>query len=80
MAQGLTAGARHLSRRPPQVTGVVSDGHGKAHYVLSGSWDERMECAKVVQSSPGSPGLEGRQKTVYQTLPAKLLWKKYPLP
>ncbi|XP_060048790.1 oxysterol-binding protein 2 isoform X2 [Erinaceus europaeus] len=63
-----------------KVTGVVSDGHGKAHYVLSGSWDERMECAKVVQSSPGSPGLEGRQKTVYQTLPAKLLWKKYPLP
>ncbi|XP_032251024.1 oxysterol-binding protein 2 isoform X3 [Phoca vitulina] len=63
-----------------KVTGVVSDSHGKAHYVLSGSWDEQMECAKIVQSSPSSPGSDGKQKTVYQTLPAKLLWKKYPLP
>lgn len=64
----------------PQVTGVVSDSQGKAHYVLSGSWDEQMECAKIVQSSPSSPSLDGKQKTVYQTLPAKLMWKKYPLP
>ncbi|KAM8817085.1 oxysterol-binding protein 2 isoform 2-T2 [Rhynchonycteris naso] len=63
-----------------KVTGVVSDGQGKAHFVLSGSWDEQMECAKIVQSSPSSPSLDGKQKTVYQTLPAKLLWKKYPLP
>ncbi|XP_055002713.1 oxysterol-binding protein 2 isoform X2 [Sorex araneus] len=63
-----------------KVSGVVSDGHGKAHYVLSGSWDEQMECAKIVQSSASSTTVEGRQKTVYQTLPAKLLWKKYPLP
>ncbi|XP_039717684.1 oxysterol-binding protein 2 isoform X1 [Pteropus medius] len=63
-----------------KVTGVVSDGQGKAHYVLSGSWDEQIECAKIVQSSPSSPSLDGKQKTVYQTLPAKLLWKKYPLP
>ncbi|KAK2497367.1 hypothetical protein MC885_017609 [Smutsia gigantea] len=63
-----------------KVTGVVSDSQGKAHYVLSGSWDEQMECAKVVQSGPSSPSSDGRQKTVHQTLPAKLLWKKYPLP
>ncbi|KAM9621878.1 oxysterol-binding protein 2 isoform 2-T2 [Trichechus inunguis] len=63
-----------------KVTGVVSDSQGKAHYVLSGSWDEQMECAKVVHSSPSSPSSDGKQKTVYQTLPAKLLWKKYPLP
>ncbi|XP_058996092.1 oxysterol-binding protein 2 isoform X5 [Mustela lutreola] len=63
-----------------KVTGVVSDSQGKAHYVLSGSWDEQMECAKIVQSSPSSPSSDGKQKTVYQTLPAKLLWKKYPLP
>ncbi|XP_075390036.1 oxysterol-binding protein 2 isoform X2 [Tenrec ecaudatus] len=63
-----------------KVTGVVSDSQGKAHYVLSGSWDEQMECAKVVQSGPSSPTLDGKQKTIYQTLPAKLLWKKYPLP
>ncbi|KAM9054877.1 oxysterol-binding protein 2 isoform 3-T3 [Megaptera novaeangliae] len=63
-----------------KVTGVVSDSQGKAHYVLSGSWDEQMECSKIVQSSPSSPSLDGKQKTVYQTLPAKLMWKKYPLP
>uniref|UniRef100_A0A2K6LWZ2 Oxysterol-binding protein n=1 Tax=Rhinopithecus bieti TaxID=61621 RepID=A0A2K6LWZ2_RHIBE len=62
------------------VTGVVSDSQGKAHYVLSGSWDEQMECSKVVHSSPSSPSSDGKQKTVYQTLSAKLLWKKYPLP
>ncbi|XP_040602761.1 LOW QUALITY PROTEIN: oxysterol-binding protein 2 [Mesocricetus auratus] len=60
-----------------KVTGVVSDSQGKAHYVLSGSWDEQMECSKIVHSSPSS---DGKQKTVYQTLPAKLLWRKYPLP
>ncbi|XP_040859609.1 oxysterol-binding protein 2 isoform X2 [Ochotona curzoniae] len=60
-----------------KVTGVVSDSQGKAHYVLSGSWDEQMECSKILHSSPSS---DGKQKTVYQTLPAKLLWKKYPLP
>ncbi|XP_049644736.1 oxysterol-binding protein 2 isoform X2 [Suncus etruscus] len=63
-----------------KVTGVVSDSLGKAHYVLSGSWDEQMECAKIMQSSASSTSVEGKQKTVYQTLPAKLLWKKYPLP
>uniref|UniRef100_G1P881 Oxysterol-binding protein n=1 Tax=Myotis lucifugus TaxID=59463 RepID=G1P881_MYOLU len=63
-----------------KVTGVVSDGQGKAHYVLSGSWDEQMEYAKIMQSSSGSPSVDGKHKTVYQTLPAKLLWKKYPLP
>ncbi|XP_031196262.1 oxysterol-binding protein 2 isoform X2 [Mastomys coucha] len=62
---------------PRKVTGVVSDNQGKAHYVLSGSWDEQMECSKIVHSSPSS---DGKQKTVYQTLPAKLLWRKYPLP
>lgn len=62
------------------MTGVVSDGQGKAQYVLSGSWDEQMECAKILHSGPSSPSVDGKQKTVYQTLPAKLLWKKYPLP
>nr|XP_020852207.1 oxysterol-binding protein 2 isoform X1 [Phascolarctos cinereus] len=63
-----------------KVTGVVTDSKEKAHYVLSGSWDEKMECAKIIQSSHSSPSTEGKQKMVYQTLPAKLLWKKYPLP
>uniref|UniRef100_A0A8C4QIP4 Oxysterol-binding protein n=1 Tax=Eptatretus burgeri TaxID=7764 RepID=A0A8C4QIP4_EPTBU len=63
---------------PRKVTGKVMDAEGNAHYILSGTWDEKIECSKVVQSSKG--GTEGRQKTVYQTLPAKLLWKRRPLP
>lgn len=63
-----------------KVTGVVKDSDGQAHYILSGTWDEKMESAKIVQSSRGSSSSEGKQKTVYQTLTPKLLWKKYPLP
>ncbi|KAG7282615.1 hypothetical protein CRUP_018734 [Coryphaenoides rupestris] len=62
---------------PRKVTGVVQDLEGSAHYILSGTWDDKMEGARIVDSSPG--GSEGK-KTIYQTLPAKLLWKKYPLP
>ncbi|XP_043924243.1 oxysterol-binding protein 2-like [Protopterus annectens] len=65
---------------PRKVTGVVADNNGKAHYILSGTWDEKMECAKIVQSSRGTSCSEEKQKTVYQTLNPKVLWKKYPLP
>uniref|UniRef100_A0A673G9H0 Oxysterol-binding protein n=1 Tax=Sinocyclocheilus rhinocerous TaxID=307959 RepID=A0A673G9H0_9TELE len=65
---------------PRKVTGVVMDGEGCGHYILSGTWDGKMESAKIIESSHGSGGSEGKQKTVYQTLPPKLLWKKYPLP
>uniref|UniRef100_A0A3B4UA22 Oxysterol-binding protein n=1 Tax=Seriola dumerili TaxID=41447 RepID=A0A3B4UA22_SERDU len=65
---------------PRKVTGVVSDSGGQAHYILSGTWDDKMESAKIIQSSRGGSGSEGKQKTVYQTLSPKLLWKKYPLP
>lgn len=63
-----------------QVTGVVSDSGGQANYILSGTWDDKIESAKIIQSSRGGSGTEGKQKTVYQTLTPKLLWKKYPLP
>ncbi|KAM3874540.1 oxysterol-binding protein 2 isoform 2-T2 [Diretmus argenteus] len=65
---------------PRKVTGVVEDREGTAYYILSGTWDDKMESAKIVDSSQGCGGSEGKQKTVYQTLPPKLLWKKYPLP
>ncbi|NWY27872.1 OSBP2 protein, partial [Pheucticus melanocephalus] len=65
---------------PRKVTGVVSDAEGKAHYVMSGTWDEKMECSKILHSSHGSTSTEGKQKTVYQTLSPKVLWRKYPLP
>ncbi|XP_068166532.1 oxysterol-binding protein 2 isoform X2 [Antennarius striatus] len=71
----------YFSREVPRkVTGVVADNGGQAHYILSGTWDDKIESAKIVQSSRGGGGSEGKQKTVYQTLSPKLLWKKYPLP
>uniref|UniRef100_A0A672NT51 Oxysterol-binding protein n=1 Tax=Sinocyclocheilus grahami TaxID=75366 RepID=A0A672NT51_SINGR len=71
----------YFSREVPRkVTGVVKDSDGQPHYILSGTWDDKMESAKIVQSSRGSSSSEGKQKTVYQTLTPKLLWKKYPLP
>lgn len=63
-----------------QVTGVVEDREGTGHYILSGTWDDKMESAKIVDSSQGCGDSECKQKMVYQTLPPKLLWKKYPLP
>lgn len=39
-----------------------------------------MESSKIVDSTQGCGGSEGKQKTVYQTLQPKVLWKKYPLP
>ncbi|XP_065812701.1 oxysterol-binding protein 1 isoform X7 [Labrus bergylta] len=65
---------------PRKVTGVVTDKEGKAHYVLSGTWDEKMEFSRVMQSSKGENGTEGKQRTVYQTLKAKEIWTKNPLP
>ncbi|XP_048467264.1 oxysterol-binding protein 2-like isoform X2 [Rhincodon typus] len=63
-----------------KVTGVVTDSEGRASYILSGTWDEKMEFAKVVESSQDGTSCEGKQKTVYQTLPPKVLWRKYTLP
>ncbi|XP_034026205.1 oxysterol-binding protein 2 isoform X2 [Thalassophryne amazonica] len=64
---------------PRKVMGVVSDSAGQAHYTLSGTWDDKMQSAKIIKSSRGASGSEGRQDT-YQTLSPRLLWKKYPLP
>ncbi|XP_028851435.1 oxysterol-binding protein 2-like isoform X1 [Denticeps clupeoides] len=70
----------YFSREVPRkVTGVVTDCDGQAHYILSGTWDDKIESAKIVHSSRGNSSSEGKQKTVYQTLSPKLLWKKYPL-
>ncbi|XP_019718176.1 oxysterol-binding protein 1-like isoform X2 [Hippocampus comes] len=65
---------------PRKVTGVVTDKDGKAHYVLSGTWDEKMEFSRIMQSSKSESGAEGKQRTVYQTLKAKEIWRKNPLP
>ncbi|KAK1889947.1 Oxysterol-binding protein 1 [Dissostichus eleginoides] len=77
-----TTGDRcHLKDVARKVTGVVMDKDGKAHYVLSGTWDEKMEFSRVMQSSLGGEnGTEGKQKTVYQTLKAREVWRRNPLP
>ncbi|NWH81121.1 OSBP1 protein, partial [Piaya cayana] len=67
---------RPLSR---QVTGEVMDPTGKVHFVLLGTWDEKMDCYKVTQSS-GDNGAEGRQRTHESEENRLLLWKRNPLP
>ncbi|XP_069768893.1 oxysterol-binding protein 1-like isoform X3 [Narcine bancroftii] len=69
--------SRDVARK---VTGLVTDSAGKAHFVLSGTWDEKMECSRVLQSSHGVNGAEGRQKTVYETLRSRELWRKHQIP
>ncbi|XP_077381037.1 oxysterol-binding protein 1-like isoform X2 [Festucalex cinctus] len=69
--------SRDVARK---VTGVVTDKDGKAHYVLSGTWDEKMEFSRITQSSKSENGAEGKQRTVYQTLKAKEIWRKNALP
>ncbi|XP_069047555.1 oxysterol-binding protein 1 isoform X3 [Lepisosteus oculatus] len=69
--------SRDVARK---VTGVVTDSSGKAHFILSGTWDEKMEFSRVMQSSRGENGTEGKHKTVYQTLRARELWRRHPLP
>lgn len=53
-----------------QVTGVVTDKAGKARHVLQGTWDERIEGAKVLNT------VEQRGKTVYETGPTKVMWQR----
>lgn len=57
------------------------DADGNERYVMSGTWDEKMECSKIIEASQANSISEGKlPKTVYQTLSPKVLWKKYPLP
>lgn len=62
-----------------QVTGEVTDPTGKVHFVLLGTWDEKMDCYKVTQGA-GDNGAEGRQKTHEAEDSRVLLWKRNPLP
>ncbi|CAH1233256.1 OSBP [Branchiostoma lanceolatum] len=62
----------YFSRETPRkVTGVVTDKDGQAHYVLSGTWDKKIEYAKIVKDQTGG---NGRGKSVYQTTAPKVIW------
>ena len=60
-----------------QVTGVILDKAGQARFILSGTWDKKMECARVQHISNEK---SGKGKPVYQTGTPKLLWHQKPLP
>lgn len=56
-----------------KVTGVVVDSSGDAKWVLQGTWDNKVEASRVInsRSSKGKPLLE--------TSTPKVIWKKNPL-
>jgi len=57
-----------------QVTGVIQDSAGHVRYVLSGTWDEKLEGAPVLNTIESSKG-----KVMYETGETKVLWqRRYP--
>ena len=52
---------------------MITDKAGKARWVVQGTWDEKLEGAKVLQT------IENKGKTVYETGPTKLLWQRRPI-
>lgn len=61
----------YFSREAPRkVTGVVTDSKSQAHWVLQGTWDNKMEALRVVstESSKGKP--------VFTTATPKVIWKR----
>ncbi|NWY70439.1 OSBP1 protein, partial [Erithacus rubecula] len=68
--------SRDVARK---VTGEVMDPSGKVHFVLLGTWDEKMDCYKV-QLGPGDNGAEVRPRAHEAEDSRVLLWKRNPLP
>ncbi|XP_002735155.1 oxysterol-binding protein 1-like [Saccoglossus kowalevskii] len=65
---------------PRKVTGIVTDAAGTAKYVISGTWDKKMEAAKILHGGE-RPSSGSKEKQVYQTGPPRLLWhRNYPPP
>ena len=69
-----------------KVTGYVVDSQKVTRYVISGIWDQKAECAKVVyRDSMLKPGAKVPQGNAVskagnpQTLPPTMLWVKKPL-
>ncbi|RMB98084.1 hypothetical protein DUI87_25562 [Hirundo rustica rustica] len=68
--------SRDVARK---VTGEVMDPSGKVHFVLLGTWDEKMDCYKV-QLGTGDNGAEARPRAHEAEDSRVLLWKRNPLP
>lgn len=62
----------YFSREAPRkVTGVITDSKGEAQYVLSGTWDDKIEGAKVIGTDEPTKG-----KFEYQTDAPIVLWQR----
>lgn len=73
----------YFSRETPKrVSGFVLDKNDVRRYVLSGMWDQKMECAKVIYKEPHlsggkqPQGLPTSKSGNPQTLPPQLLWTR----
>lgn len=53
------------------MTGVITDSKGVAQYVLSGTWDDKIEGAKVIGTDEPTKG-----KFEYQTDEPIVLWQR----
>ncbi|KAJ8043715.1 Oxysterol-binding protein 1 [Holothuria leucospilota] len=62
---------------PRKVTGVVVDASGAARYIVSGTWDRKVEIAKVLNERLDK---SGKGKPVYETGPPQLVWQRKPPP
>ena len=57
-----------------QVTGIITDSSGVARWVLQGTWDDKIEGAKVINTVETNKG-----KVVYETGPQRVMWqRRYP--
>ncbi|XP_055861522.1 oxysterol-binding protein 1-like isoform X2 [Biomphalaria glabrata] len=66
----------YFSRENPRkVTGVVTDVQGNAKWVLTGTWDQKMEAAQIIHAEESNKG-----KPVFETGPHKTMWKVRPPP
>lgn len=55
------------------MTGVVVNKDDQIKWVLNGTWDNKMEASRVVNSSQKS---EKNSKPVIETETPKLIWKR----
>ncbi|CAG0914357.1 unnamed protein product [Notodromas monacha] len=60
---------------PRKVTGYVTNKEGTIKWVVSGTWDAKIEAAQVVKTSDSESG-----KPVLETAQPKLLWKANKIP
>ncbi|XP_068749681.1 oxysterol-binding protein 1-like isoform X2 [Montipora capricornis] len=67
---------------PRKVTGVITDHHKVVRYVISGTWDNKIDGAKVVYTRPSSSAVKQPPSTPHksqaQTMPPVTLWTTNP--